>query len=172
MVQPRGLVFAQPAIDGDAMCGQLPEALTAHTLIRIRHRRDNALDAGLDDSLRAGPRPPGVAARFERHVKGGASRQSAGFIEGIDFRVRLACPFVPAVREDDAVRRDEHGAGHWVGGRPPSAAAGVEERAPHHRLVERRRDPAVRYHFSWNSASTYSAGENGSRSSMPSPTPT
>ena len=52
-----------------------------------------------------GPVRPMVTARLERHIERGAARARAGLVEREDFRMRLPGPRVPAVPDDDAVRR-------------------------------------------------------------------
>ena len=78
-----------------------------------------------------------------------------------------------ALSEHDTFVRDDARADDRVRSRASETTACVRHRPPHPPCVVRR---GLRrhdgYHFSWKSASTYSCGENGIRSSMPSPTPT
>ena len=93
-----------------------------------------------------------------------AARALAGVLEREHLRVRLAGARVPALPDDDAVRRHDHRADQRIRRRDAFSATGMKQRAPH--------EVGVGHHFSWKIASTYSRGENGSRSSTPSPTPT
>jgi len=81
------------------------------------------------------------------------------------FSVRLAGAFVVTLSHQHAIRRHDDGANQWIRTRTPSPACGMKQRAVHPAGV-------VHHHFSANSPSTYSSAENGTRSSMPSPTPT
>src|SRR5262245_21570324 len=104
-----------------------------------------------------------MGARLQGAVERGASRIRAGFLERMHFRVRLSGPLVRALPDDDAFARDDTGADHRVGRGPPESEACVIQRPSH------EPDVVCGYHFSWKMASTYSRGENGIRSSMPSP---
>ena len=111
-----------------------------------------------------GPGAAGMAARLEIDEQRGAARAIAGVVEREHFGVRLARARVPALADDHAVRRDDDRADQRIRRGDAFSAAGVKQRAPH--------EVGVGHHFSWKIASTYSRGENGSRSSTPSPTPT
>ena len=117
-----------------------------------------------------GPVRPVCDARLERAVERGAARALARFVERVHFGVRLAGALVRALADHDAIVGHDAGADHRIGRRAPEPAARVLERPPHPAQVVAR--VGAVYHFSWNSASTYSCAENGIRSSMPSPTPT
>src|SRR5690606_5273972 len=117
-----------------------------------------------DDARRARSRPSLMAAGLERDIQRSAARAVAGFVERKDLGVGLSGPRMMALADDDAVGRHDDRPHHRVRRGRALAAPGVEQRASHQRLVG--------HHFSMKSASTYSEALNGSRSSMPSPTPT
>src|SRR6185295_10051306 len=125
--------------------------------------RDHARDAGGDDPADARSGASLMAARFERAVERRAAGAGAGFGERVDFGVRLAGPLMEPLPHDHAVGRDHDRADEWIGTGASGAARGVKQRALH---------VVALYHFSSNRPSTYSLAENGTRSSIPSPTPT
>ena len=81
--------------------------------------------------------------------------------------MRAAGEFVMPTANHDPFVVDQNSPDHRVRARPAAAAFRDRQRTPH----EERVWIAV-YHFSSKSASTYSSGENGMRSSIASPTPT
>ena len=70
--------------------------------------------------------------------------------------VRPAGPLVRAATDDHAFVVDDHGADHRV--RTGAAAPALGERQRPRHVARHRRMTAVPYHFSSNSASTYSCG--------------
>ena len=145
-------------------CAQAREAPAAHLRERILHRRDDAPDAGGDDAFGARAGPAGVRARLERAVQRGAARaapaSSSAWTSACGSPAARARPVRrPRPRPRRCTRRRSGwascGRGRGARARAPAASTRL------------RRLP-----LSWKSASTYSCGENGIRSSMPSPTPT
>ena len=129
----------------------------------IVHRRHDAGNAGLDDAARARTGAARVAARLERDVQRRAAARVAGLLERDDLGMRFTRPRMAALPNHDAVGDHDHGADQRVGRGHALGPPRMKQRAPH--VV------GVAHHFSWKIASTYSRGENGSRSSTPSPTP-
>src|SRR5439155_15253070 len=78
---------------------------------------------------------------------------------------------VIALADDDAVGRYDDRADERIGARAPEAAGGVKQRALRVRRFLRRA-AGLDHHFSSKRPSTYSFASKGTRSSMPSPTPT
>ncbi len=163
LVEATRRVGGESDVHGHAVRAQMLEALPMHERIRIFHRRNHARDAGVDDALDARTRASHVAARLERAVQGGAAGAIAGFVERNRLCVRLADTPVISLPHDDAVTRHDHRADERIGTRAAAAALGQLQRAIHVVAV---------YHFSSKRPLTYSSAENGTRSSMPSPTPT
>ena len=160
----------QPDLDRDAVRAQEREAAAAHERIRILDRRDDARDAGVDDPADARAGAALVAARLERAVQRRAARARAG-------RRRARAPRRAArrrAREIPARRRRRRPTRRRR--RPADSGWCARGRARR----ETARAPCIRsstsrlrcHHFSSNRPSTYSSAENGTRSSMPSPTPT
>ena len=112
-----------------------------------------------------------VRARLERAVQRGAARASAGLVQRVHLGVRFAGAMVIALADDDAVGRYDDRADERIGARAPEAAGGVKQRALHVRRFLRRA-AGLDHHFSSKRPSTYSFASKGTRSSMPSPTPT
>src|SRR5712691_382638 len=169
----------QTDVDGDAARPQNREAAAAHRRIRIFHRGDDAHDAGVDDPADARAGAPLVTARLERAVQRRAPRPRTRRLQRVDLGVRLARALVEPLTNDDAVRRHDDRADERIGTGSPGAARRVKERPLHvapigaaEAMLNVALDTGGLYHFSSNRPFTYSSAENGTRSSMPSPTPT
>ena len=152
-----------PDFDGDASGAKKREAAPADQRIRILDRRHHATNAGIDDALDARAGAAKMAARLERAVQRGAAGARSRLRQRPHFGVRLARALVVALPDHDAVRRHQHRANQRIRTGPAAAAGRVKQRALHVVAI---------YHFSSNRPSTYSSAENGTRSSIPSPTPT
>src|SRR5262249_43489725 len=121
---------------------------------------------------------PSMRTRFQRAVERCATRTLAGFVERVNFGVRLACPFVRAIADDYPLVGDDTGANDRIGSRPAKTAPCLLQgpaHPPNVVLCRSRRNSdgsTITHHFSWKSASTYSCAENGIKSSIASPMPT
>ena len=107
-----------------------------------------------------------MATGFECAIQRRAANTSSRILKGKNLGVRTTRDRVRATPDDHTFRVHDQRTDHRIGGRRGAASFGEAERLPHVEAV------AIRYHFSSNSASTYSSGENGIRSSIASPTPT
>src|SRR3954465_3033556 len=165
LIQTGGLVGTQADVNRDPLRAQRGKAAAADLRKRVFHRGNDTADAGGDDAIGAGTRSSEVHAGLEGAVERGAARCLSGFVEGVHFSVRFACTLMGALPNHNPFARNDAGTDDGIRCGSAKTTARVVERALHP-------PQARRYHFSWNSASTYSCGENGIRSSMPSPTPT
>jgi hypothetical protein len=151
--------------DCDPMLAQPCRSSAIHQRVRIDGGRNDVANAGRGNALDARTRTTGMAAGFERAVESRATGPLAGAIERANFGMRQAGALVITVTDNDAVIIDNHGADHGIGCSLAASALRQAQGTVHERQIRA-------HHFSSNSASTYSAAENGTRSSMPSPTPT
>ncbi len=106
-----------------------------------------------------------MAAGLERAVEGASAGPLPCILQGVDLRVGTACDVVQPAADDHPFAIDDHRSHHRIRTGAPAPPLRQGERLGHVEGV-------ARYHFSSNSASTYSSGENGIRSPIPSPTPT
>ena len=184
-VLPRRRVLLHADGDGDAALAQVGQPAAVHERVGILDGDDRAPDAGPRHQRRARPGPAGVRARFQRAVERRAASPRPRVREGDHFGVRSAGHLVRAAPDDHAVVVDDQRADHGIGARPPAPALRERDRFAHEERCVIHAPDAIRvdcrtsigivdrtYHFSSNSASTYSSGENGTRSSIASPTPT
>ncbi len=111
---------------------------------RILHRRDDATDAGGDDSLGAGAGPAGVRAWLERAVQRRAAGGVASFDQRVHLGVRLARPLMRALPHHHTLIRDDAGADNGVGRGAAKAAPRALQRAIHPARI----CLGQRYHFS------------------------
>ena len=163
LVEHAGRGRAESDLDVDAVLAQVRETLAVDERIRILDRGDQSRNPGLDDLRDARSGASNVAARLERAIHRRAARARPGLFERQDFGVRLAGAPVEALSDDHTVAGHDHGPHERIRTRAAAAPRGQKQRAVHVIGV---------YHVSSNSPFTYSSGENGTRSSMPSPTPT
>jgi hypothetical protein len=155
----------------DAPAPEIRETLPCDERIRVGHRRHDARDAGRDDAFDARARAPDVAAGFQGAVEGGPACPVSCGVERVHLGVRGAGTPVIPIADDHPSAIDDNGAHERIRARMAARTCCERECPLHQRGVTSSRAGGV-YHCSWNSASTYSSGENGTRSSMPSPTPT
>ena len=169
-VQPFSRLAHDANGDRHVVLAQVGQAPAGHERVGILDGDDRPADAGPHHFRRARPGPADVRARLERAVERRASRPGAGVGERQDLGVRLPRRLVRPASDDDALVVDDHRPDHRIGAGAAAAPLGECERAGHVHGVGGH--GTVDYHFSSKSASTYSSGANGIRSSMPSPTPT
>src|SRR5262249_22300127 len=124
-------------------------------------------EAGLDDAPHTGAGAPMMAAGFQRGIERRAAGAHAGGAQRVNLGMRTARALMKPLSYDHAVVGHHDGADQRVRAGAAAATRGVEQRTLHERAIR----PTV-YHFSSNRPSTYSSAENGTRSSMLSPTPT
>src|SRR5436190_53431 len=172
-------LLRQTDVDGDAARPEKRKAAAAHGRIRIFHRRDYPRDARVDDAADARAGATLVTARLERAVQRRAPRPRTRRLQRVDLGVWLARALVEPLTDDDAVRRYDDGADEGIGTGSAAAARRVKERPLHivqigaaEAMLHVALDTGGLYHFSSKRPFTYSSAENGTRSSMPSPTPT
>ncbi len=128
------LVLHKPVFDRNPRCAQPRKARTCDPRIRILHRRHHALDAGIDDRIRAGRSAAVMAARFQVHIQRSAARPRPGCFQCQHLRVRHAGLFMPA-RTDDRPVPDDDATDPRIGCRRVEAAPGKFERLPHEFMV-------------------------------------
>jgi hypothetical protein len=105
--------------------------------VGIAHRRHDAGNPGGDQRRRAGRRAAMVAARFQRHVGGGAARPLAGGAQAWTSACGSPAFLVPALADDLAVAH-QHATDPRVGRGRPQAALGQLQGARHHAVVDGR----------------------------------
>ena len=159
----------------DAPAAQVRETTTSHLRKRVARRHDHTADARIGHGHRAWTGAPGVTARLERAVERCSARANTRGLQRDDLGVRPTSDLVMSDAEDDAFIVHDDCADDGIGCRAGAPAFGMPERAGHETgvlRVERPVDVAKVYHASSKSASTYSRGLNGTRSSICSPVPT
>src|SRR3954468_2797293 len=150
--------------DVDAALAQVTQSPAVHERVGILDRDHRAPDAAVGDQRRARPGPSGMRARLERAIERGAARTLAGVLQCDDLGMRPARLLMRAASDDHAVVIHHERTNQRIGVGVPSPTLRQRDRLAHEIRVD--------YHFSSKSALTYSSGENGIRSSIPSPTPT
>ena len=101
------LVRHEADIDRNTRRLQLCQPATGDQRVRVGHRRDDAPDPGRQQGFGAWRGTAVMAARFQRHVGRCTARRRTGLLQGIDFRMRLARPLVPAFTDKHAITDDD-----------------------------------------------------------------
>ncbi len=200
-VQVPGLVGQHAGHDIHPSCPQVRNPGAVDEGVRILDRHHRARNAGVGDTRRARAGAPHVGARFQRAIQRRPARTLAGVPQRADFRVRPAGDLVRAAADHHTVAIHHDRADHRVGTGASASAlrqrertghvVGVSQQAPSSQLPAsssqlpapsplqlqpgssgKREAGSFHHCFSSNSASTYSSGANGIRSSIASPTPT
>ncbi|MNS34715.1 hypothetical protein D3C72_668480 [compost metagenome] len=94
------LAFQHAAFGGDTGLCQALQTATGDFRVRVLHRRDHAGHTGIHQCIGARRCAAVVAARFKRHVSGGATSLLTGRAQGVDFSVGLAGALVPAFADN------------------------------------------------------------------------
>ena len=131
------LVRHEADIDRNARRLQLCQPATGDQRIRVGHRRNNAPDPGSQQGFGAWWGTAVMAARLQRHVGRCTARCRIGLLQGIDFRMRLARPLVPAFTDDHAITDDDT-ANTRIRRSGIQASLGQTQGLRHVRLISRR----------------------------------
>jgi hypothetical protein len=135
-----------PHADGnlDPVLAQTCKPSTLDLRKWIFHGRDDASNAGGNDAIGTWTRSTMVRAWLERAVQRRAARRLTCLVECMDFGVRLTCPLVGALTDDDALVTDDARTDDRIRGRTTESASRGFQRTVHPACVAVRRS----YHFS------------------------
>ena len=161
-----------PRTTSTPLLPEVAEAAPSHHRVRVLDRDHGTANPCFYDARSARSGPPGVRAGLERAVECRAASPIAGVRQRHHLGVRPARTLMGAAADHHALRVHDYGADHRIRAGAATATLGERQRPRHVPLVPRVPRLLVVHHFSSNSASTYSCGANGIRSSIPSPTPT
>ena len=132
-VEPFRLVFEKPRFNVDSCLPKLRESASIDDIVWIGRSDHDALDARLDDRVRARSGAAVVHARLERNVHRRVARIIA-LEERLDLRMRLTRTLMPPLGNDLAVA-DNDASNHRIRADRVAAALRELERAAHEAFV-------------------------------------
>ena len=138
-VEPFRLVFEKPRFNVDSCLPKLRESASIDDIVWIGRSDHDALDARLDDRVRARSGAAVVHARLERNVHRRVARIIA-LEERLDLRMRLTRALMPPLGNDLAVA-DNDASNHRIRADRVAAALRELERAAHEAFIVHGRHP-------------------------------